>query len=65
MSNLTIQLSDEKLYQLEELAQRQGVTLEHLLQDKINDWLTENQPDFNRAANYVLTKNTELYQRLA
>ncbi|WP_013323947.1 DNA-binding protein [Gloeothece verrucosa] len=65
MSNLTIQIPDEKLDQLEELARAQGLTLEQLLIAKIDDWLTENPPDFNQAVNYVLTKNTELYKRLA
>lgn len=65
MTSLTINLSDDKLYQLQEIAQERGMTTEQLLQTKINEWLTSNTDDFNKVTNYVLTKNSELYKRLA
>ncbi|MDJ0731599.1 MAG: DNA-binding protein [Crocosphaera sp.] len=65
MISLTISLSDDKLHQLQEIAQERGITTEELLQTKINEWLTLNSDDFNKVTNYVLTKNAELYNRLA
>ena len=65
MTSLTINLSDEKLHQLQKIAEKRGITIEEVLQTKINEWLTPNLDDFNQVANYVLTKNAELYNRLA
>jgi hypothetical protein len=31
----------------------------------LENWLTQSNPEFQRAANYVLAKNAELYHRLA
>lgn len=65
MTSLTINLSDEKLRKLKKIAEEKGITIEEVLQTKINEWLTLNPEDFNQVANYVLTKNAELYNRLA
>ncbi|MDJ0718052.1 MAG: ribbon-helix-helix protein, CopG family [Prochloraceae cyanobacterium] len=65
MSQLTIKLSEEKVKKIQEIAQNLGLSTEELLEVKINDWLTETQPDFSQAANYVLEKNSELYKRLS
>ncbi|HAC64924.1 MAG TPA: DNA-binding protein [Cyanothece sp. UBA12306] len=65
MTPLTINLSEDKLHQLQKIAQEKGITPEELLQTKINEWLTPTPDDFNQVANYVLTKNAQLYNRLA
>ncbi|MGK7940409.1 MAG: DNA-binding protein [Crocosphaera sp.] len=65
MTSLTINLSDDKLRKLQKIAQERGITIEEVLQTKINKWLTPNSEDFKQVANYVLSKNAELYQRLA
>ncbi len=65
MNTLTINISDEKLNQLKQIAQKKGITTEELLQSKINEWLTENPDNFDQIADYVLKKNAELYKRLA
>ena len=65
MKSLTINIPDEKLKQLQQLAEENGMTTEELIQTKINEWLTQNPKDFSEIANYVLTKNSELYNRLA
>jgi predicted transcriptional regulator len=65
MKLLTIQISEETLQQLQQLAQAEGTSPEELLQSRINHWLSPTQPDFTQAVNYVLQKNAELYQRLA
>ncbi len=65
MRSLTINLSDDKLHKLQKIAKERGITVEEVVQTKINEWLTPNPEDFNQVANYVLTKNPELYNRLA
>ncbi|MSQ97230.1 MAG: ribbon-helix-helix protein, CopG family [Gemmataceae bacterium] len=65
MSNITIQLPDDRMKQLEKLAQEAKVPAEELLRARVENWLTEPSQDFLKAAQYVLKKNEELYRRLA
>ena len=65
MNQITIKLSQEQYQQLQQIANQQDISPEKILESKIAEWLQESQTDFNQAANYVLTKNSELYQRLA
>lgn len=65
MTNITIQLTDEKLSQIQSLAQSQGISPEEYIQSKIETWLMEPPKDFDKATDYVLQKNAGLYQRLA
>ena len=64
MNQITIKLSQEQYQQLQQIANQQDISPEKILESKIVEWLQESQTDFNQAANYVLTKNSELYQRL-
>ena len=65
MAAITINIPDSQLEKLEELAKLHGISLEDLLSANIEKWLSEQKSDFTDAANYVLKKNAELYQRLA
>lgn len=65
MTSLTIELPDQQIQQLQQLAQSSGISPEQLLQTKIDHWLTQSDHNFTKAANYVLQKNAELYQSLA
>ncbi len=65
MASITINLSDEQLQKLEQLAKESGVTAEDLLRSSIEDWLNYPKSDFAQASSYVLQKNAELYRRLA
>ncbi|QDZ39326.1 CopG family transcriptional regulator [Euhalothece natronophila Z-M001] len=65
MNSLTIQLPDEKLQKLQQLAKEKGITTEELIETKINEWLTHNPQEFPEVANYVVNKNADLYKRLA
>ncbi|MEL6491673.1 MAG: DNA-binding protein [Cyanobacteria bacterium J06621_3] len=65
MASITIDLSDNQLQVLEDLASVHGISLDVLLRAGLEDWLSFQKSDFVDAANYVLAKNTELYQRLA
>lgn len=65
MTTLTITLPDERLKQIEDLAQEAGLAPEVLIQAHIETWLTGSGESFTQAADYVLKKNHELYRRLA
>jgi predicted transcriptional regulator len=65
MSSITIDLSDEHLDRLREIAARLGVPPEELARVGIEELITQPDEKFKRAADYVLKKNTELYRRLA
>ncbi len=65
MASITIDLSDSQFKTLQDLAAVHGIALEVLLKASLEDWLNPQKSEFVDAANYVLTKNAELYQRLA
>jgi len=65
MATFTITLSEERLAQLKEKAERYQITPEELLRVSLEELLTRPAEDFQRAVEHVLTKNAELYQRLA
>ncbi|WP_017305730.1 ribbon-helix-helix domain-containing protein [Spirulina subsalsa] len=65
MASITISLPDDKLERIKQLALETGISPEEFLQAYIKDWLDSSSNDFVRASEYVLTKNAELYQRLA
>jgi antitoxin FitA len=65
MSSITFQLPDERMQDLERLAKQSNVPVEELLRARVEEWLIGPKQDFLNAANYVLKKNEELYNRLA
>lgn len=65
MSTITVQLSEERIGKLKELAARLGVSLEQLVQVSIDELLSQPDEQFQKAAEYVLTKNAALYRRLS
>lgn len=65
MSRITITLSDDRLARLQEIAARFKVSPEDLARVGIEELLTRPEEAFHRAADYVLSKNAELYRRLA
>ena len=65
MTSITIDLSDRQLQKLRDLAAVHDITIEALLKVSLEDWLNSQQSGFVDAANYILTKNAELYRRLA
>jgi predicted transcriptional regulator len=64
MPNITISLSDEQLRQLNELAKETSSPPEELARGAVEEWLNRSKEEFERAAEYVLRKNAELYRRL-
>ena len=65
MSTLTIALSEERLQKLEEIARRFQIAPEELVRVSLEELLSLPEEDFRRALDLVLSKNAELYQRLA
>lgn len=65
MASITLDLSDTQFQKLQDLATIHGIAIEVLLKASLEDWLSSQGTEFVDAANYVLTKNAELYQRLA
>jgi hypothetical protein len=65
MIDLTISLPEETLAKLREKASAYGVRAEDLVRAGIDHLLTSPEGDFEKAVDYVLKKNEELYRRLA
>ena len=62
---ISLQLGEEQSQRLEELARELNADARELALAAIDDLVARPAEDFARAAGYVLTKNCELYQRLA
>ncbi|HEX9867189.1 MAG TPA: DNA-binding protein [Candidatus Tectomicrobia bacterium] len=65
MTTLTISLPEDRLQQLKEQAARFRIAPEDLVRASIEELLTRPDEAFQHALTYVLTKNAELYRRLA
>ena len=61
---ITIDLSDEQSERLREIADYVGIAPDKLARAAFADLLARPQDDFRRAAEYVLERNKELYDRL-
>ena len=62
---LNLELDEQQTQRLQEVASRLNVSVSDLARAAINDLLAKPDIDFERAAERVLKKNTELYKRLA
>ena len=65
MTTITIELSNERLQKLQEMAMKLGVSMEELVHASVEDMLTQPEEQFRKAADYVLKKNKDLYKRLS
>lgn len=65
MSTLTITLPEDRLAKLREIAERFNIKPEDLARVSVEELLTRPEESFQRAADYILDKNAELYRRLA
>ncbi len=63
--SVSFHLDDEQWARLEERARELGVDARELARAAVNDLLTRPADDFERAAQFVLEKNQELYRRLS
>ena len=65
MTTMTLQLDDVRADALRKKAERVGLEPEQLLRASVDDLIAQPDVDFDQAANRVLSKNGELYRRLA
>ena len=65
MSSITVTVSDDRMAKLKELAGRFSISPEDLVRVSIDELLARPDEAFEKAAEYVLNKNSELYRRLA
>jgi len=65
VSSITVDLRPEQFARLQSIADRLGVSVESLARSSLEDLLAGADDKFERAAEYVLKKNDELYRRLA
>jgi len=65
MSAITINLSEERMRQLREIAARLGISPEELARVSVEELLAKPDEKFEEATRRVLEKNAELYRRLA
>ncbi len=65
MSTITIPLPDDRLDELKQRAAELKVSPEELVRASVQELLTRPDQAFERAAEYILKKNQELYRRLA
>lgn len=65
MTTITITLPDDRLQKLKEKASRLRVSPEELVRATVEELLDRPEEEFQRALEYVLNKNAELYWRLA
>ncbi|MBF0508082.1 MAG: DNA-binding protein [Deltaproteobacteria bacterium] len=65
MSNMTISIPDERWQLLQEMSEQLSITPEELVSISIENLLKQPEDIFRQAVDYVLNKNTELYNRLA
>jgi len=65
MSAITVELPDERLLRLKEIAASSGVTPEELVRLSVEQLLTRPDGAFQEAMQRILDKNRELYRRLA
>ncbi len=65
METITIALPDDRLVRLKETASRFGISPEDLVRVSIEELLARPNEAFQKAVEYVLDKNADLYRRLA
>jgi predicted transcriptional regulator len=65
MSSITVTVSDDRMAKLKEIAGRFSISPEDLVRVSIDELLARPDEAFEKAAEYVLNKNSELYRRLA
>lgn len=65
MTTLTVQIDDKKAAALRRRADRFGLEAEQFLVASVENLIAQPDPDFDEAVRRVLSKNQELYRRLA
>ena len=65
MAKITVELEDSKADLLQKKAEKFGHLTDQFVTASIEDLIGQPEPDFEAAMRKVLSKNKELYKRLA
>jgi uncharacterized protein YdbL (DUF1318 family) len=65
MVTITVNVSEDRLHKLQELAKQFNIPTEELLRISFEELVARPQDDFQKALEYVLGTYKELYKRLA
>jgi len=65
MVTITVTLSEDRLQKLQNLARQFNIPAEELLRVSFEEFIARPQEDFQKALEYVLEKNKEIYKKLA
>jgi hypothetical protein len=65
MTRITVEIEDSKAAILKEKAKKFGLLPDQFVTASIEDLISQPDPDFEAAMRRVLSKNQELYKRLA
>jgi len=65
MTRITVEIDDNKAAILEDKAKKFGLLPEQFVTASIEDLISQPDPDLEAAMRKVLSKNQELYDRLA
>ena len=65
MTTITVQMDDSKTALLREKAEKYGLSADQFIAPSIEDLLAQPEPEFEVAVRKVLSKNKELYKRMA
>ena len=65
MARITVEIEDSKAALLKEKAKKFGLLPDQFVTASIEDLIAQPEPDFEQAMRRVLSKNKDLYKRLA
>jgi antitoxin FitA len=65
MVTITVRLPDDEAERLSMIASRLHVSAEELVAAGVRDFLGQPEDEVQKAIQYVITKNLDLYKRLA
>ena len=65
MTTITVQLDDSKAALLKERAEKYGLSPDQFVTASIEDLLAQPEPELESAVRRILSKNKDLYERLA
>ena len=65
MARITVEIDDSKAALLREKAEKFGILPDQFVTASIEDLIGQPEPEFDHAMKKVISKNKELYKRLA
>ena len=65
MTNITIALPDELLIKVQDIADKYQISAEELIRATVEELVAAPEESFLEAVDYILDKNSSLYERLS